>query len=565
MNIKATQNFIYIIFNKIYVRITQTLLNWRLTFTDFLQYFLIFIKVKRFNHSFLREIAKSSKVVMIDGNDHEIIWAIRWGLIQSWLMRKGYRPVVLARKKLANRNRYYKLFGCKNFCYIDTFFNQKKLPDSILNQIDEILSSCDIKKSLLSYTYNDLPIGKITLSGYARGKKRGDVMNFDCSNLKFLHKIFTQNMKYAYFINEFLTYLPDVYITSESFHDEHGVFYHHMLNKGVNIIRMNISSMDDCVLIQRRKKSREGIHHSTVTPETFYNLLKSSKVDDIELNKFVEDNFADRYSDKWHLCKRNFPNVSDYTRAQLIKEYNLDSNKKIVTVFSHILYDTLFFFEKEIYDTYAEWLIDTVAAAIKNPDVNWLIKIHPSNAWREELYSHEYEELRLIHDKFGDQLPEHIKFVLPEDNIHPLSLIKHSDVGVTVRGTVGMEMPCLGNQVITAASGRYSGLGFTNDPKSKSEYLEILSKVSNLPRLSNEQVRMAKIYYHAIFRLKPTRLSDLKPVLRMGYSKVGLLGGLHSTLRGNINLNAMGYQPEIIRFLDWVENSEEIDFFGVEY
>jgi len=542
------------------VKVTQSLLNSRIKFTDLLQYLFFTMKVKRFNNSFVNQIEKSSKVVMIDGNDHEIIWAVRWGLMQSWLMRKGYRPIVLIRKKLTNRNRYYKLFGCKNFLYIDIFFDQKKLPEKILNQIDEIFSSCDIKNSLLRYSYNDLPIGKITLSGYARGKKQGDVMNFNDDNLKSLRKIFTQNMIYAHYVHEFFYDFPDLYITSESFHDEHGVFYYYMLKKDVDIIRMNISSMDDCVLIQRRTKKYEGIHHSTVMPETFYGLV-SSEIDESKLNNFIQSNFSDRYSDKWHLCKRNFIDTLDFSRSQLLKKYNLDPNKKIVTIFSHILYDTLFFFEKELYDTYAAWLIETVDAAIKNSSVNWLIKIHPSNAWREELGSGEYEELRLLYNRFGE-LPEHIKFVLPNDKIQPLSLIKNSDVGITVRGTVGMELPCFGNQVITAASGRYSGLGFTNDPKTQGEYLEMLGKVNDLPRLSDDRIRAAQIYYYAIFKLKPMPLSNLKPVLRMGFSKVGLLGGLYSIPRGNIDLNTMNFQPEISRFLDWVEHSKSVDFLG---
>lgn len=554
-------DFTNIISNKKYLKVSQFLLAWRLRFTDFLQYLLFARKIKKFNASFLRRIENSSKVVMIDGNDHEIIWAIRWGLMQSWLMKKDYRPIVLARKGLGNRNRYYKLFGCRNIRYIDTFFDQKNLPKTVLDQIEEIFSSHDIINTLLTYSFNGLPIGKISLSGYARSKKRGDLGAMGDDSLKQLRKIFKQNMTYAFYADEFLGDLPNLYITSESFHDEHGVFYYHMLNNGVDIIRMNISSMDDSVLIQRRNREREGIHHNTILQETFSSIVKSNRIDTAEINNFVDSNFLDRYSDKWHLCKRNFLDTSEFTRFQLLKEYNLDPQKKIVTVFSHILYDTLFFYEKELYDTYAAWLIDTVGAAINNPNVNWLIKIHPSNIWREELNTNEYEELRILSKEFGN-LPNHIKFILPNANIHPLSLIKHSDIGVTVRGTVGMELPCFGNQVITAASGRYAGLGFTNDPETRSEYLEMLSNVEELPKLSDEEISMARTYYYAIFKLKPMPLTDLRPALRMGFGKVGLLGSLYSMPRRNVNLNSMNFQPEISRFLNWVEYSKSVDYLG---
>ena len=72
-----------------------------------------------------------------------------------------------------------------------------------------------------------------------------------------------------------------------------------------------------------------------------------------------------------------------------------------------------------------------------------------------------------------------------------------------MRGTSGLEMAALGKTVITAGTGRYEGNGFTIDPPTAAEYLDILSRIHELPPLSAERVRLAKRYAHAVFALKP--------------------------------------------------------------
>jgi len=60
-------------------------------------------------------------------------------------------------------------------------------------------------------------------------------------------------------------------------------------------------------------------------------------------------------------------------------------------------------------------------------------------------------------------------------------------------GTAGMEFSCLGIPCILAGESTYSGFGFTVEPQNAAEYEEQLRHIDELPRLSEKQIRAAKI------------------------------------------------------------------------
>ena len=57
-----------------------------------------------------------------------------------------------------------------------------------------------------------------------------------------------------------------------------------------------------------------------------------------------------------------------------IKKFNLDPNKKIAVLFSHIFWDGTFYGE-DLFIDYEDWFRETLKVMIKK-DVNWIIKVH---------------------------------------------------------------------------------------------------------------------------------------------------------------------------------------------
>ena len=77
----------------------------------------------------------------------------------------------------------------------------------------------------------------------------------------------------------------------------------------------------------------------------------------------------------------------------MIKELKVNKSKKTAVIFSHIFYDATFFFGRNIYFDYQEWLIQTVKIAIQNKNINWILKVHPVNIWRSRMDNAKLENL----------------------------------------------------------------------------------------------------------------------------------------------------------------------------
>ena len=142
-----------------------------------------------------------------------------------------------------------------------------------------------------------------------------------------------------------------------------------------------------------------------------------------------------------------------------------------------------------MFTSYEEWLKNVLLIAKKITNVNWIIKIHPANIFRDNISLEE----KLINRVFK-KLPQNIKIVKPNTDINTFSFFKSIDYALTVRGTVGCELACYGIPVITAGTGRYSDEGFTIDPKTKREFFNLLINLKKIKKMNSRQVQLARVY-----------------------------------------------------------------------
>jgi hypothetical protein len=138
--------------------------------------------------------------------------------------------------------------------------------------------------------------------------------------------------------------------------------------------------------------------------------------------------------------------------------------------------------------------------------------LHPDLVWKlkYEGYTGELRDLIAIRGSIG-VLPDHVRLVLPDTDISSYSFFSITDYCLTVRGTIGIEMSCHGIPVITAGTGRYSGLGFTIDSDTAGQYLARLADIASIPPMSPEQVHLARKFAYTLFkgRLWPMRSFEM--------------------------------------------------------
>ncbi|MDZ4712045.1 MAG: hypothetical protein SGI89_06930 [bacterium] len=191
------------------------------------------------------------------------------------------------------------------------------------------------------------------------------------------------------------------------------------------------------------------------------------------------------------------------------EKYGLDPSKPVWGIMTHINWDATSDYFPMIHKSFDEWLYETVKEIYNVKDVQWLIKIHPS----EKNDNPETGCQEFIAKNFPD-LPSHVKVVKMDDEISSLDFYDLLDGAVTVMGTGGLELSMKGKPVILAGEAHYSNKGFTFDAKDNDDYKRLLRDTKNLQGLDEEKKSLAWKYGYIYFiqkqiPLTPTIMENL--------------------------------------------------------
>ena len=74
------------------------------------------------------------------------------------------------------------------------------------------------------------------------------------------------------------------------------------------------------------------------------------------------------------MSNRNQPNTKLMTKDEIHRKFSIPKNKKIAIIYSHILFDLLYFHGKDIFENYADWFVETVKEITKNEEFNLVYK-----------------------------------------------------------------------------------------------------------------------------------------------------------------------------------------------
>lgn len=209
-----------------------------------------------------------------------------------------------------------------------------------------------------------------------------------------------------------------------------------------------------------------------------------------KLNRFMDDRY-----------KRNasfdMPHLEGYLgkKDEIRLRYDLSSEKPVWGILAHINWDAVCDYAPMLYDSFDEWMIETINIAIEDPSVQWLIKIHPAEAWDNRLGT---GVEALVRDTFP-KLPENIKLFSARENISPLDFFELVDGAITVYGTPGLELAMKGRPVILAGDAHYGKKGFTYDAHNRQAYTDLVKRAASIGPLKESQVDLAMVYAYCYF------------------------------------------------------------------
>ncbi len=261
----------------------------------------------------------------------------------------------------------------------------------------------------------------------------------------------------------------------------------------------------------------------SVTPEA-WEMLKDEKLNGKSMwrtEHFLDQRYKKNIARDMEGILKNYKG----DRQHFIEHYGLKNDKPVWGVMTHINWDAVSDYFPMIHDNFDHWLFETVKVISEIPEVQWLIKIHPS-----EINDNPTTGCQAFLEKNFPDLPGNIKVLKMDDDISPLDFYSLLDGCVTVMGTGGLELALQGKPVILAGQAHYSRKGFTYDPDSHEEYENLLRKAGGLGKLSDEQMELAWKYGYTYFIRKQIPLTPvIQNDLRLDMKRISnLLPGNNS-------------------------------------
>lgn len=195
------------------------------------------------------------------------------------------------------------------------------------------------------------------------------------------------------------------------------------------------------------------------------------------------------------------------TNAEKLKK--LKKNKNTAVLFTNVVWDAQVHFKENFFPSMLQWLFFTIDFYINNPKKNLIVRIHPA-----EIYGSVPSNQKVFDEinKRYNALPENIIIIKPDEEISTYDLFDLTNNFLIYSTKTGIELAARGKNVVVCGEAWCKNKGFTIDPKSTEEYLEILNKLDNFNLLDKKKTFLARKYAYYIFfkRMIPVK-SVYKP------------------------------------------------------
>lgn len=474
------------------------------------------------------------------------------------LRRKGWKVRVLTSNVYTHAKNLYRAFGIEDFVAFEGLIASQSAEKAARDEVARRAAVPMDFQAVLEWTYRGAWIGPQLLSSVSRRRFDGAPDPRKPDVRKALLEQLAESVRFVHAAEHYLDRArPSLIVVNEPNYHVIGPFVDVAIARGISTIHFTQPSREDALVQKKLTSATRRVHPNSITADTLDRLIASPWGERQE--RELDSEFEQRYGGVWKVQARNQPGTVDMSPAEIRKALKLDPARPTAVLFSHVLWDANLFYGKDVFENYGEWFIETVKAAVANPRLNWLIKLHPANLWKRKIsgVTDEFGEMRLIREQIGE-LPDHVRILLPDTPVSTLSLFRMVDVGITVRGSIGYELPCFGVPVITAGTGRYSGFGFTEDHATRESYLARMACLERTPRLTSDRVHRARVHAHALFVLRPWIYRSFRTEIRADVSDP-LFQNLVSIVAGD---REIGHNGDLDDFADWAANPDAIDYLA---
>jgi hypothetical protein len=148
--------------------------------------------------------------------------------------------------------------------------------------------------------------------------------------------------------------------------------------------------------------------------------------------------------------------------------------KKIIPVFTNVIFDTSQVHANTIFPDMFAWLDVVRQAVIGHPDILFIIRAHPDEGRKGK---ESRESVAQWVERNSLQRLSNTVFIDTDEMVSSYELIRQAHFVMVYNSTIGLEATLLGKLVLTAAKSRYTQLPTTLYPLSRTEYLAKLDEL----------------------------------------------------------------------------------------
>ena len=473
-------------------------------------------------------------------------YALSESLVRKSLEKAGFVPLILATPSPLTRL-IYKTLGVKKI----VSFN-KYIPIPNIWRAKKIIKSFNNSQDLIDYKYNGVSVGKYSSSSYMRQTRSGRIDIKDNKTINTLSKHLAISISSARASKSMIDILkPSIIVVIDRGYSPFGEVFDSCINNSIDIITWNIAHRDNSIMLKRYNEGNRTSHPSSLSSKSWNKIknLKSKNLNSEDVMKELEYCYS---SGEWYSEVGTQFNKTQQSVHDISNKLDLDGNKKTAVIFAHIFWDATFFWGEDLFQDYEEWFLESVKAACLNPNLNWIIKVHPANLVKNfrDGITEEPSEVSAL-NKFIGKLPSHVKLLAADSDISTWSLFEVMDYCLTVRGTVGIEAALLGKTVLTAGTGRYDRHGFTVDFNDRKEYLEALNQLERINYPDSKSIELAAKYATGVFVDRPLFVTSFNISHKKDNS---------ATLSADVLVSSseeLGQSQDIISIASWLLSKDE--------
>ena len=473
------------------------------------------VVINSFNHFMRRRFSpitqvQSGKILFgtcLAGNPARGHWTgpLEAMLARYLLSERGIEPNFLFLDDDPIRHNVYRGFGFeKRHFHVHKDFAGRELSDND-RALVESLNFNDVN-AIYSQSAHGIPLGRLAVSSTRRALAVSRLER--ASEIRELQSRFEQGLRLVSLGEEVISnFKPDYILTNHSSYIEYGGVIFHLG------IRDKIPTSSWQIFDPQRFSV-----HNFYPDERMDNVFGPSSRSWDRLKLHLEHDKAVAEADAY--LQRRFdgqigflprqPKIGTANQSKQPELAKFDNRLPTVAVFTHLPWEVGAFYSNA-YLCHRDWLEATATAAINNPNVNWIFRIHPSEAVKGSKES----TFELLKELIPADSPN-IRIIEPTNPVSSYSLLEHISVAVTIRGTLALELPCLGIPVVCTGAGVHTLGSFAKVSLTPAHYESQLASIHQLKKLEPAEIREAKLVAYAYFINAPIRIHCLKNMIKLG-------------------------------------------------